>query len=119
MDYGCGCGCGTPNDGEYTLAGGGVKFAVNMTCEGFDMDEDDWTITVSRGDNVLVFDKDSAVKDGDGQWYICVDTEALGAGEAGIVFEAYVPDEDFEGGLRHEIQEFRLMVIKNPKYKRA
>ena len=116
MNYGC--GCDMMEEGEYTLAGGGVKFAVNMTCDDFDMDIDDWTITVSRGNNTIVFNKDTAIKGNDEQWYICIDTELLGPGEAGIIFDAFVPDEDFDSGYRHEIQEFRLMNIKNLKYKR-
>ncbi len=101
-------------EGEYTWSGSGLKYAVNMTCEGFSMNDDDWTITVTRGNKSIVFDRDTAVyDDGDDQWYICINSSELGPGELFITFDAYVPDEDFDDGIRHEIQKYRLINIKS------
>lgn len=107
-------GCDCNNNGAHEVAwfGGGAKFAVNMTCEGFDMNEDDWTITVTRGSKSIQFDKDTAIYDGEGQWYICIDTELLGQGLAMITFEALVPDTDFPSGFRKEIQKYPFINIK-------
>lgn len=110
---GCGCGCNSETEGGYAWAGSGLKWAVTMTCEGFSMDEDDWTITVTRGNKSIVFTPDNAVQDEDGQWYICLDSSALGPGEMYIIFDASVPDEDFEDGIRHEIQKYKLINIKS------
>ena len=97
---------------DYTWNGTGLKFAVSMTCSGFDMDDDDWTITVTKGKTSIVFDKDSAVQDAQDNWYICIDSTLLGPGMAQIIFDAYVPDDDFEGGIRHEIQKYDLINIQ-------
>lgn len=88
------------------------KYAVNMEAEGFDMDTDDWTITVSRGPNKQVFDKTSASYDsGEGQWYILVDTDKLGAGQSYISFEAKIPDTDDESGYRWERVVYKFIWI--------
>ena len=97
---------------EYTWVGTGLKFAVTMTCTGFSMNDDDWTITVTKGKTAIVFNKDTAVQDAQDNWYICVDSSLLGPGQAQIIFDAYVPDDDFEGGIRHEIQKYDLINIQ-------
>ena len=114
------CGCGCEGQGEYVWGGTGLKFAVSMTCEGFNMDEDDWTITVVRGNKSIEFNPSNAVHEtvptpeGDvSQWYICVETSELGPGEMSIIFDASVPDDDFESGVRHEIQKYKLVNIKS------
>jgi hypothetical protein len=105
---------------EFAWDGTGLKFAVTMTCEGFDMDTDDWTITVVRGGRRVVFTPDSASRETvetegveSTQWYICVDSSDLGPGELHIIFDAFVPDDDFESGIRHEIQKYKLINIKS------
>lgn len=97
---------------EFAWNGTGLKFAVNMTCEGFDMAENDWTITVTRGMKKMEFDKSNAIVDGNGQWYICITSEVLGPGLIYIIFDAIVPDSDFEAGVRHEIQKYELIYNK-------
>ena len=98
---------------EYIWKGTGLKYAVTMTCAGFDMDSDNWTITVARGSQKMVFDRDNAVQDDQGQWYICIDTADLAPGRLDIIFDAHVPDGDFESGIRHEIQKYTLTNLKN------
>lgn len=90
---------------------GHFKFAVSMSCPGFDMDEDDWRITVINRDKTVIFTKDNSVRD-DGQWFICLDSAEIGPGTAYIVFEAFVPDDDFPGGIRQETEMFELIKIK-------
>lgn len=107
-----GCGCGCDNGGEYAWVGSGLKWAVTMTCEGFDMDTDPWTITVTRGSKSVVFTPENSINDG-GQWYICLDSSEIGPGEAYITFDAFVPDDDFETGVRHEIQRYKLVNLKS------
>lgn len=34
---------------EYTWNGTGLKYAVSMTCEGFSMEEDDWSVEIRSG----------------------------------------------------------------------
>lgn len=106
-----GCGC---TEDKYTWNGTGLKYAVRMDCEGFDMNEDDWIIVITCGDKSVTFSPENAVyNDSENQWYICINTEELGPGELYITFEAHVPDEDFPVGYRREIQKYRLVKIKN------
>jgi hypothetical protein len=93
--------------------GSGQKWAVTLTCEGFSMNEDDWKIIITCGNKVLEFTKENSVQDENGQWYIAVDTSKLSPGKAIITCVAYVPDEDFENGVRTEILERGLINIKS------
>ena len=97
---------------EFTWNGTGLKYAITMTCEGFDMNEDDWTVTVTRGSKKMVFDKSNSVHDAEDQWYICIPSEDLGPGLIQIIYEALVPDSDFPNGIRPEIQKFDLIMNK-------
>ena len=90
----------------------GIKYAVSMTCEGFDMDLDDWTIRVVRGTNVLTFTRDNSIHE-EGAWYICVDTSRLGPGKARIIFDASVPDDDFPNGIRREVSSYDLTDLSS------
>ena len=92
--------------------GGHLKFAVSMSCPGFDMETDDWRITVTRRDKSVVFTKENAVNDGE-QWYICLDSSEIGVGTVFIIFEAFVPDGDFPDGIRREVERYELIRIKN------
>ena len=88
------------------------KYAVNIEAEGFDMNADDWTITVMRGPNKLVFNKDNAAYDsGADQWYIVVNTDLLGAGQSYIAFEAKIPDTDDVSGFRRERLVYKFIYI--------
>ena len=44
---------------DFTWNGTGLKYAITMTCDGFDMNTDDWTVTVTRGSKKMVFDLSS------------------------------------------------------------
>ncbi len=106
------CQCSNSTE-DYGYVGSDLKWAVSMTCEGFDMNEDDWKIIVSRGSRSVEYTNETAIYDDQAdQWYICVDTTALGPGKAIITFVAYVPDSDILGGVRTEIAEYDLINIR-------
>ena len=112
------CNCSESATANAYLIGGMYKFAVSMTCEGFDMATDDWTVTITRGTASVSFTPESSVMDeSDGQWYICLDTAAFKPGDAYITFEADVPDDDFPGGIRKEISERYFCNFIMPKKK--
>ena len=104
---------------DFTWNGTGLKYAITMTCDGFDMNEDDWTVTVTRGSKKMVFDKENSIHHTEtvgneevDQWYICIPSEDLGPGLLQIIYDALVPDQDFVDGIRHEIQKFDLIMNK-------
>lgn len=103
------CPC---NSEDIGFQGGDYKYAVCMTAEGFNMNTDDWIITVRGGCRTLTFTPENAIHDqDDDQWYICINTDLLGPGQAYITFEAHVPDTDFEAGFRREKETYRLIFI--------
>lgn len=106
------CGCSNSTE-EYGYVGTGLKWAVNMTCEGFDMNEDEWKIIVSRGSKTIEYTPETATYDDtEDQWYICLDSAELGPGNAIITFVAYVVDNDFPNGIRTEVAEYNLINIR-------
>ena len=87
-----------------------LKFKVEMTASGFSMDSDLWTVTVSRGPVSHVYAKTDCVKGLDG-WFVGVDTTEFGAGTYYATLTGYVPDTDFQGGVRPEVRRFYLIDV--------
>ena len=103
------CPCNSEDTGFH---GGDYKYAVSMSAEGFDMNTDDWVITVFGGCKAVRFTKENAIYDeNEDQWYICINTDLLGVGQAYISFEAHVPDTDFEAGFRREKLTYELIFL--------
>ena len=88
-----------------------LKILVELEAPGFDMEDDDFTVTLKGRKLEKVFQKQDLVTDGEGHWYCCFDTEEFGAGAIQIIVTALVPDDDFEDGTRKEIQKFNLLNV--------
>ena len=79
------------------------KCALTITSEGFDMDTDPWTATVTCGKkNITCSPSERAISDEQG-WKILVDSQLLGTGPYYLTVEIDVPDTDFEDGYRNEV----------------
>ena len=125
---GCNCNCngyGTEFDG--TWVGTLLKYKVEITAQGFSMDEDDFEIEVRRGKSSVIIKKEDLIVNpveievegsgsGEGttetvnEYYMLVDTEALGAGKYEVVTRAFVPDSDAPEGIRTELNKQTLIV---------
>lgn len=107
------CDCSNNNTERYYV-GSELKFALTITCEGFEQDTDPWTATIKTqmGKSIVCSKTENSIVDGQGQWYLLVDTAQLGSGLCSIVVEIDVPDNDFEDGYRHEVYAEQLMTIK-------
>lgn len=123
------CNCNCNGDGlEFngTWLGTVLKYKVEITAEGFSMDEDDFEIEIRRGKESVVLHKEDLLihevePEGSGsgsgsgepelEYYMLVDTEALGAGKYEVITRAYVPDDDIEGGVRPEIDKQTLIIV--------
>ena len=88
-----------------------LKYKITMTATGFSMDEDDWTVTISRGSASRTFTKADCIHGGDG-WYVCFDTAAFGPGQYYGTLTAFVPDNDFPDGTRTEVQLVELDYVE-------
>ncbi len=111
---GCSCNCGEMEfDGAYV--GTKLKYKVEITAEGFSMDRDEFEVEIRRGKQSVVIKKQDMLihepESGDMEYYIVVDTEALGSGKYEVITRAYVPDDDFEEGVRPEIDKQTLIVV--------
>lgn len=106
----CNCNCNTNQ--ERAWVGTGLKFAVNITAEGFSMEEDDFKVEFRCGRKSLEFSKEDMSIGEDGTFIVNVDTSLLGAGTLSVITTAYVPDDDWEGGVRKEVDKQDILYIK-------
>lgn len=91
-----------------------LKFLITINSEGFDMDRDDYTIVLKRGNKEITFSKSQIVVDGTNH-YLCVENTKvleLGTGDVYIVVYAEVPDSDFEDNMRSEVDKKFLCHIE-------
>ena len=94
------------------LKGTEVKYKVNLTATGFDMDSCDFFFTVYAGGRSLTILKSECIYDGE-NWYLCFDTSGLNPGLMTVATTAFIPDTDFQDGLRSEVNYSTLGVLKN------
>ena len=97
-----------------------VKYLVEITASGFSMHDDDFNITLRRGNKERTFQKNELIEEMvivEGQekynYYLCFDTAEFGTGVIVCIVRAFVPDTDFPDGLRTEVDKFDLL-ISNP-----
>lgn len=92
--------------------GSTLKFAITIERKGFNMEWNNWVITVSRGDKTVICDRNNnTITDADGQWYFLIDTSVLGVGTYKIKVEIDVPDEDYASGVSHEVYGQNLIKV--------
>jgi len=98
-----------------------VKFGINLTAQGFDMDADDFdiqivskrvTISGSKG-NPDPESKIRIFKD-DGEWFVIAETDTLSTDQLKVVVTAYIPDANAADGVRKEIAVANLDTLINP-----
>ena len=94
---------------DQVFVGTKLKFAITISSPGFDISEDDFTVDIRRGAKMLHFEKDDLVVDENGKYYVCFDTTELGGGIIEAIITAFVPDEDFDDGIRTEVVKLRLL----------
>ena len=97
---------------ESVIIGTEVKFAVSIKAQGFDMAEDNFTLSIMKGRNVVKeYSKSDLVVDDD-TYLLCIDTEEIGVGTFDLAVNAQIPDGDFGDVYRTEIERVPLMTVK-------
>jgi len=119
-----------------------IKFAIDITAPGFDIDTDDFEIEVAtrrskvtgyknvekQEDTAVVIFRESALpdsnsdssssdtsqEDGNGQWFAIVDTSTLDAGEMRVIMRAYITDANANDGKRVNVDVKPLGTLINP-----
>ena len=97
---------------DYIIKGTDVKFKVDLSASGFDMDSCVFFFTIYCGGKTLTVLKSELVYDGT-DWYLCLDTSGFNSGTITITTKAFIPDADFPDGLRTEIDKRTLGILKN------
>lgn len=99
-----------------------LKYLLEITASGFDMDRDDFEVTLKRGSKSLTIRKEdfvveeysvienniSIVKH---HYYLCFDSTYFGVGVLEAVVTAWIPDSDFEGGYMRIVDKFNLVNV--------
>lgn len=98
---------------EPIYSGTDIKVLVTMEAPGFSMADDEWEVSLKSGGKVLrTYAKDDCIMDGDGNYYALVRAEDLRAGVIDIIFHAYVPDSDWDDGIRNETDKQQLTRVQ-------
>lgn len=104
----CKCNC----DQERYFVGTDLKFAIDITADGFSMDSDDYSMVLVCGNKQVTVTKADIKEDDGGVHYLMIDTNQFPAGMLRLVVTARVPDTDFTGGIRREVDMLDLCLIK-------
>ena len=106
--------CKTRNQGRPAYIGQGLKFALEITSPGFSMEDDDFEVEIMNrmtGKSLKIAKTDMLVQD-DGTFVLAFKSGDLGIGELVLTTTAYVPDTDFEDGIRVEIDKKLLCKVE-------
>lgn len=83
--------------------GSDIKVLIEMSAPGFSMANDDWEVIFKCGGKaVATRSKSECIQDYQGNWYALLRGADMKNGELSIVFHAFVPDYDWDDGIRNE-----------------
>ena len=98
--------------GRVIFQGTELKYQLDITCEGFDMLQDDFKVIVKTGTNrEVTITKGEMILTENDKFIFTIDTAILGTGKYYLTVVAYVPDEDFDDGLRTEVMKETLCEV--------
>lgn len=92
--------------------GSDLKLRIDITATGFDQYGDDYTIDLYCDDELAKSFTQDDVRLSDGHFYLPIPADGLKPGMLRVVVTAFVPDTDFQGGIRKEIAVKRLKYLK-------
>lgn len=95
------------------FVGSDLKFALTIDTPGFSMDDDDFEVTILGRSRNKTIKKEEMLLTGDSKWIFTYNTAEIGSGEHWMKVTAYVPDTDFDDGLRTEVVK-KLLCNVNP-----
>ena len=97
---------------EAIIVGTEVKFAVNIEAQGFSMDDNDFTLYIMKGRNIVKEYQKADMVVEDDTYLLCIDTNEIGIGTFDLAVNAQVPDGHFPDIYRTEIERVPLMTVK-------
>lgn len=100
---------------EYYI-GEGLKIQIDISAEGFDQENGEYTIDVYCNDEYVErHTKDEMRSDGEGHYLLPLPTDNIPEGKITLIVTAYIPDEDFSnyGGIRKVVAPpIKLGILK-------
>lgn len=96
---------------NYTYIGEELKYAVQLTAQGFSMETDDFEIVASVGTRKVTYKKADLIRS-EGTFYVVIDTSKFRKGDLYLTAYAYVPDADMPDGTRVEIDRQKVTTLK-------
>lgn len=98
---------------DSVILGTEVKYALDVVCEGFDIEEDNFVVYIMKGHNIVKeYSKSQLELSDDDVYLICVDTAELGTGNFDVAVKAEVHDMNFGDGYRTEIAREPLFNVR-------
>ena len=99
---------------ENILLGSDIKFKITIESEGFDINENDFSVELYKGGvgAIKTYTKEDLVKTDEGDWLMCVETNKLTVGSYYAVVWTHVPDDDFPDKERTEVSKTPLFTVK-------
>lgn len=91
--------------------GDDLKYLVVPEAGGFDPQLDDFEIEVISGSKHKTYAKSDLLDDGEGGFYLAIDTTGFKKGDLWAVVKMYVPDDDFPDGNRLEMVKQKLTTL--------
>lgn len=98
--------------GDISFEGSDLKIQVEMTASGFDMDTDDWSVGIKCGSKIVaIIPKADAIRNDSG-WFVCIRAEKLKTGLIEVIGYGKIQDNDFDDGIRNEVNKDTLLNYK-------
>lgn len=88
-----------------------LKFVVDIVTECFSMGTDDFKVVIKSTKSEKVIPKCEMLVTEDEKYLFTVDTLEMGTGDYVVSTFAYVPDTDFDDGVRIEVTKQLLCVV--------
>lgn len=98
----------------------GTKLKLNISLppiDGHHLADVEWSALVftEQGSKTLTIDKEDAIYIDDDNYVVRVDTSLVGAGKYYVTLTAYIPDTDFDDGIRPEKRTRYTGVTIDPR----
>lgn len=92
-----------------------LKYKLEIECEGFSMDDDDFKVELynSRVHQEIAKDELYVEQGEENEYYFHFDSAEFGTGEVTLKVTAYVPDYAFPDSLRTEVYKQILVKVIN------
>lgn len=103
------------------ILGSAVKFEIDLSAEGFSMNNDDFDVEIAGAKNSVYASKNTPDPQGNftiykesNTWYGILKTDAVGLGDCKLIATAYITDSAAHGGNRKEIASTSFGRIVKP-----